>query len=452
MSKENNRLIIIDSDLRVQRQYLCEFESYEVVACETRAEGLSALKQNGAGVVVLELCLPPDLDGASEGLAALQEILSISPETKVVVVTKNADHKYQLKAIKHGAFDFYNKTVDLDALRFVVSRAFYLHQIQLENRYLEAFKPSPLEGVVACSPQMLDVCSMAARVAPTDITVLLLGASGTGKERIAQAIHKLGPTSEGRIVAINCSAIPGDLLESELFGHEKGAFTGAYSQKIGRIERADGGTLFLDEIGDLPLELQTKLLRFLQERVIERVGGFDEISVSTRIICATHRNLDEMIETGAFREDLYYRISEITLRIPALSDRDGDAVLLAKTFLEKINRKNKGHAKKILSPEALRAIDAYGWPGNVRELENKIKRASILGENNYISASDLDIDIPIEKETITLDLREERDKAEKRVIKQAMFECNYNVSQMAKLLGVARPTIYKLIEKYQLSL
>lgn len=452
MEKQQNRLLVIDSDRSLHREYLTTFSEYDVTTVYCPSEGLDAVRHQGAGVVILDLCFPPEIEGASEGLELLQAILSASPETKVIVVTGNPEHRSQLKSINLGAFDYYKKPVDFDALHFVVGRAFYLRSIQQEIKRLEAFKPTPLEGVIATSPQMLEVCSMAAKVAPTDVSVLLLGASGTGKERIAQAIHKLGPTGDGRIVAINCSAIPAPLLESELFGHEKGAFTGACSRKIGRIERADGGTLFLDEIGDLPLELQTKLLRFLQERVIERVGGFEEIPVNTRVICATHRNLEEMIERETFREDLYYRISEMVLKIPALKDRDGDPVLLAKTFLEKINRKHSNCPRKILSPEALRAIDAYAWPGNVRELENKIKRASILGKDDYILPSDLDLEAPVEKETITLDLRVERDKAEKRVIKQAMYECNYNVSQMAKLLGVARPTIYKLIEKYQLNL
>jgi two-component system NtrC family response regulator len=375
-------------------------------------------------------------------------MLAHAPETKVIVVTGDNERANAVEAVSLGAYDYYQKPVEPDTLRFIVDRAYHVYELEAENRRLQqSHAPLPLEGVVAGSPQMLEVCRMVERVAPTDVTVLLRGGSGTGKERIAQAIHRMSRRSAERIVAINCAAIPASLLEAELFGYEKGAFTGAMTQKIGRIERANGGTLFLDEIGDLPLELQAKLLRFLQERTIERLGGQAEVAVDTRIICATHRNLERMIEEGAFREDLYYRISDVALHIPALKDRDGDAILLAKIFVDRFNAELNCSPRKVLSKDAILAIEAHAWPGNVRELEGRIKRAIIMAAGNQITAADLDLQ-GNDSEPLPTNLKQAREEAERRVVLRAMAQCNNNISDAANLLGVARPTVYKLIDKY----
>ncbi len=407
------------------------------------------LRREQPGVVLLDLGLPPDPGGVSEGLATLQEILTLAPETRIIVITGDNDRANAIEAVSLGAYDFYQKPVDPDVLGLIVERAYRVYELEAENKRLQLNqRESPLEGVIASSPQLLEVCRLVERVAPTDVTVLLLGASGTGKERFAQAIHALSARSDRKIVAINCAAIPESLLESELFGHEKGAFTGATSQHIGKIERADGGTLFLDEIGDLPHELQAKLLRFLQERVIERVGGRKEIPVDTRIICATHQNIQQMIDDGRFREDLFYRISEITVKIPPLRDREGDAILLAKSFVERFNEE-MGGPRRNLGKDAMAAIESYAWPGNVRELESKIKRAMILADSGQITANDLEL-VDVEGEPMPINLRQVREDAERRVVHRALVQCDYNISDAAQVLGVTRPTLYKLIEKYQL--
>jgi two-component system NtrC family response regulator len=345
-----------------------------------------------------------------------------------------------------GAYDFYQKPVDAEILGLIVNRAYQVHELEIENRRLSQGQDQmPLAGIIATSPQMLEACRIVEKIAPADVTTLLLGASGTGKERFAQALHQLSHRSKHKLVAINCAAIPANLLESELFGYEKGAFTGATKTTPGKIEYADGGTLFLDEIGDLALELQAKLLRFLQERVVEHVGGRKEIPVDVRIICATHQNLEKLIQEGLFREDLYYRVSEITINIPPLKDREGDALVLAKAFLnqftEELPNKIKG-----FTPEAQQAIESYAWPGNVRELESRVKRAVIMAEGAYITAQDLQLEESA-KEDAPLNLKEVREDAERRAIVRAMSHCNENISDAANLLGITRPTLYSLLDK-----
>ncbi len=449
MADDRKRLLVVEDDRGLQNQLRWAFEDYAVAIAGSREEAIAVLRREQPGVVLLDLGLPPDPGGVSEGFATLREILSLAPETRIVVVTGDNDRANAIEAISLGAYDFYQKPVDPAVLGLIVERAYRVYELESENRRLQLNqKESPLEGIIASSPQMLDVCRMVERVAPVDITVLLLGASGTGKERIAQAVHARSPRADKHIVAINCAAIPETLLESELFGHEKGSFTGATSQHIGKIERAHGGTLFLDEIGDLPLELQAKLLRFLQERVIERVGGRSEIPVDTRIICATHQNIQQMIEQGSFREDLYYRISEITVKIPRLSERDGDAVLLAKAFTERFNSEIGG-PRKVLGKDAIEAIESYAWPGNVRELESKIKRAMIVSDNGQITAADLEL-ADVDGEPLPINLRQVREDAERRVVWRALVQCDHNVSDAAQVLGVTRPTLYKLLEKYDL--
>jgi len=439
-------LLVVEDDPGLQSQLKWCFENYRVVIAADRGEALAALEEHRPAVVTLDLGLPPDPANAGEGLAVLEEILRQAPATKVIVVTGNDDRDNAVRAVGMGAYDYYQKPIDPDLLALIVDRAHRLHDLERENRELAARAVrSPLEGIVAISEQMTEVCRMIERVAPTDISVLLLGESGTGKELLARALHQLGPRRDKRFVVINCAAIPETLLESELFGYEKGAFTGAYRQHIGKIEHADGGTLFLDEIGDLPPALQSKLLRFLQERIVERIGGKRQIEVDVRVVCATHRDLAGMIECGEFREDLYYRISEVTVSIPPLRERTGDAVVLARHFLAE---HGKGRLRGF-SDEALRAIEGYDWPGNARELENRVKRAAIMADGYHVELADLDLPGTV-AEGEPLNLREAREHAERRAILRALALSQDRVSVAAELLGVSRPTLYGLIEKYAL--
>lgn len=439
-------LLVVEDDQGIQSQLKWSFDAYDVVIAGDREEALVLLRRYEPKVITLDMGLPPDPGGTSEGLATLQQILDLAPATKIVVVTGNDDREAAVKAIGIGAYDFYLKPIDADILGLIVNRAFRVRELEDENRRLSsASSDSPLSGLVASSPEMLKVCRTVEKVAPTNASTLLLGESGTGKEVLARAIHGLSSRANEVFVAINCAAIPDNLLESELFGYEKGAFTGAAKQTLGKIEVANGGTLFLDEIGDLPMALQAKLLRFLQERVIERVGGRQEIPVDVRIICATHRGLPDMIKSGAFREDLYYRLSELTINIPAVREREGDAVLLARTFIEKFA---KEHGKKIpgFDQNALLAIENYQWPGNVRELENKIKRALIMFEGNQITVEDLELE-DVDEQSMAFNLREVREKAEKKAVRRALNHANGNIAHASELLGVSRPTLYDLIKK-----
>jgi two-component system NtrC family response regulator len=446
VSKNKQYLLVVEDDKGLQRQLRWAFENFEVVISGDREDAIAQLRRVQPGVVLLDLGLPPDPGGVTEGLATLQEILSLTPETKIIVVTGDNDRTNAVKAIGLGAYDFYQKPVDPEILGLIVDRAYKVHELEKENRRLKVNgKKAPLSGIIATSPQMFEVCRTVEKVAPTEITTLLLGASGTGKERFAQAIHELSNRSNHQMIAINCAAIPENLLESELFGYEKGAFTGAIKTTPGKIEYADGGTLFLDEIGDLPMELQAKLLRFLQERVVERVGGRREIPVDVRIVCATHQDLTRLIEEGRFREDLYYRVSEITINIPPLKDREGDALVLAKAFLEQFTRELNSRVKGF-DPEALRAIESYEWPGNVRELESRIKRATIMADSVYITPDDLQLQVDA-AETLPLNMKQVREDAERKAILRALNHCGENISEAAVTLGITRPTLYNLIEK-----
>ena len=444
-------LLIVEDDPGIQSQLKWSFDAYEPVIAGDREEALSALRRFEPKVVTLDMGLPPDPGGTSEGLAILQQIMELSPNTKVIVVTGNDDRESAVKAIGMGAYDFYLKPIDADILSLIVNRAYRVRELEDENsRLSKDASTSSLSGLIASSPQMLKVCRTVEKVAPTNVTTLLLGESGTGKEVLARALHELSPRTSGNFVAINCAAIPENLLESELFGYEKGAFTGAVKQTLGKIEIAHEGTLFLDEIGDLPMLLQAKLLRFLQERVIERVGGRKEIPVDVRVICATHRGLPNMIKEGSFREDLYYRLSEITIQIPAVREREGDAVLLARAFIEKFA---KDQNKKIpgMSSDALIAVENYTWPGNVREMENKIKRAIIMLDGNQVTAEDLELE-DIESDSMPFNLREVREAAEKKAVLRAMNHVNGNIAKAAELLGVSRPTLYDIIKKLNIEI
>jgi len=442
-------LLIVEDDPGLQSQLKWCFDGYEVQIAGDRASAIAVLRRVAPPVITLDLGLPPDPANVSEGIATLKEVLRLAPRTKVIVVTGNDDRTNALKALELGAYDFYQKPIDSDVLKVIIDRAYQLYELEEENRNLALRQgKSPLDGVIANSPEMLDVCRVIEKVGPTDATTLLLGESGTGKEVLAKAIHEISARNEYPFVAINCASIPDTLLESELFGYEKGAFTGAAKRTLGKIEHANGGTLFLDEIGDMPLSLQAKLLRFLQERVIERVGGRAEISVDVRVICATNRDLDEMIGSGTFREDLFYRVSEITINIPPLRDRAGDAVLLAWAFLAKFAAQNSTKVRGF-SKEALQSIEDYSWPGNVRELENKIKRAVIMAEGSQISAEELQLSAGSE-ESQPFNLREVRDQAEASAVSRALTYVEGNVSKAAELLGVSRPTLYDLVNKYGL--
>ena len=456
MTKTSNRyLLVVEDDKGLQSQLRWAFDGYEVAIAGERGEAISALRRFEPGVVLLDLGLPPDPGGVTEGLATLREILSLAPETKVIVVTGDNDRANAVKAISGGAYDFHQKPADPELLSLLVSRAYHVYELEIENRRLQrAAEDMPLRDIIAISPQMLKVCRTVEKIAPTDITTLLLGASGTGKERFARALHELSPRAGKKLVAINCAAIPETLLESELFGYEKGAFTGANQQTPGKIEYADQGTLFLDEIGDLPLELQAKLLRFLQERVVERIGGRKEIPVDVRIVCATHQNLEQQMKDGRFREDLYYRVSEMTIQIPALKDRTGDATVLAKAFLARSSA-DLGTGNKHFDQSALKAIEQYSWPGNVRELESKVKRAAIMADGSQVSAEDLDLGLYLEAGSenvveMPLNLRQVREEAERAAIVRAMGYVGESVTEAATLLGISRPTLYSMLEKYGL--
>lgn len=442
-----NRLLIVEDDLGLQKQLKWCFEDHQVLFAGNRIEALAQLKRHQPSVVLQDLGLPPDPAGATEGLATLVEILAAAPQTKVIVVTGNHDRDNALRAVAAGAYDFYQKPVDTDVLKLLVNRAFHIHQLEEQNRALEAARfESRLEGIIATDEAMLKVCRMVEKVAPANVSVLITGESGTGKELVARAVHTHSAHAGGRFVAINCAAIPEQLLEAELFGHEKGAFTGAVKQTIGKVEMADGGTLFLDEIGDMPLALQAKLLRFLQGRVIERIGGRTEIPVNTRVVCATNRNLQQFIAEQRFREDLYYRISEVSIPLPALRDRPGGPTVIAHAILRRLSA-GQARVKRGFSEDAIAAMEAYAWPGNVRELENKVKTACIMAEGNLITAADLGLAVG-DGSLLPLGLKEVRARAERRAIQQALTICEGNVSRAADVLGITRPTLYDLMERY----
>jgi two-component system, NtrC family, response regulator len=450
MNQAIKKLLIVEDDPGLQSQLRWCFDGYEVIAAEDRSNALAQLRRHEPAVVLQDLGLPPDPTGVSEGLATLADILEMAPHTKIIVITGNDDRENAVKAVGLGAYDFYQKPIDTDILSMVVQRAYRMYELEEENRRLmRQQSTSPLEGIIATSEPMLQICRLIEKVAPTAASVLILGESGTGKELLARAIHSLSPRAEARIATINCAAIPETLLESELFGYERGAFTGAVKQTRGKIEHANGGTLFLDEIGDMPLALQAKLLRFLQQRVIERLGGHEEIPVDVRVVCATNQDLASLIKEGRFREDLYYRIGEVTVRVPPLRERDGDVVLLARTFLDKYAKQHH-RSLRGFSQDALRAIQAHPWHGNVRELENKINGAVILAESAHVTATDLELQTQTQEEVMPLNLRKVRDQAERQAIARALSLDNGNISKAAELLGISRPTLYDLMNKHGL--
>ena len=450
MANKHQRLLIVEDDAGLQSQLRWSFEGFEVALAADREGALEQVRRFEPAVVTLDLGLPPDPGGVSEGFHALKEILANSPATKVIVVTGHNDRGNAVTAIGLGAYDFFEKPIDPEMLNFVVERAANVSRLEEENRQLAAGTlKSPFAELIAVSPEMLKVCRTVEKLAPTNVTTLILGESGTGKEVLVRVLHSLSQRSRKRLVAINCAAIPETLLESELFGYEKGAYTGAAKTTLGKIETADGGILFLDEVGDLPTALQAKLLRFLQERVIERIGGRKEIPVDVRVICATHQDLGALIRDGRFREDLYYRINETTIRVPPLRERSGDAVVLARSFLGRFAKQQQRPIRDF-THSALEVIEHYEWPGNVRELENRVKRAVIMADGTEIDAMDLELaDVQVEAQPF--ELREVREMAERTAIQRAMSYTDNNISRTAELLGVTRPTLYNLMKKHGLT-
>ena len=445
------KLLIVEDDEGLCSQYRWAFPGYSVLIAHNQAQAQAIVQKNRPSIVVTDLGLPPDPDGVTQGFAVLDSVQRLTPEAKVIVVTGNGDRAHALRAVASGAYDFYEKPIDIEVLRTVVDRAQRMHQLEEENRRLaEAPRSSPITLIVTGSESMLKVCRDVEKLAATNVPVLLLGESGTGKEALASALHQLGPRAKHPFVAINCGAIPENLLESELFGHERGAFTGAVKQTIGKIESANQGTLFLDEIGDLPHPLQVKLLRFLQDQVIERIGGRQRIQVNVRIVSATNQMLEQRISTGHFREDLYYRLNSVSVRIPPLRDRPGDPMLLARFFLHRFNREFNRNLRGF-TDAALASIENHKWPGNVREFENRMRRAVVMTEGRLIDAPDLELGLAPAAPDVNLDLRTARMRVERDVIQMALTRSNGTLTAAARMLGVSRPTLYQLLETHGLT-
>ncbi len=438
------KLLIIEDDPGLCSQYRWAFGGFDVVIAQTRQQAAAAVRRESFPVAILDLGLPPDADGVSEGFATLEMLTRSSRDTKVVIATSHADRAHALHAVRQGAYDFCDKPVDVALLNTIASRALHVHALEAENKRLsEALAPMPIKRIITANDLMLKACRDVEKLAAANVPVLLLGESGTGKEALARALHDLGPRAQQPFVAINCGAIPENLLESELFGHERGAFTSAVRQTIGKVEAADRGTLFLDEIGDLPYSLQVKLLRFLQDQVIERVGGRRSISLDIRVVSATNRPLQELETQERFRQDLLYRLNSVTVRIPPLRERFGDAMLLARYFLGRFNQEY-GRQIRGFTAAAVSAINGHSWPGNVRELENRMKRAVVMSESRMIDAADLELSP--DGSADDLDLRNARHRAEREVVQKAIARSNGTLVDAAKLLGISRPTLYAIME------
>ena len=445
MATEGLRLLIVEDDPGLQSQLRWAMSDHQVMVADSREKALAIAAEKNPQVAVLDLGLPPDPDGASEGLATLQELLRLDPAIKVIVASGNEERANAVRAISLGAYDFCAKPVDIELLRLIVERVYNVYRLETEHQaLLRKANASMLGGIITGDPATQRICQTIEKIARTDVTLLITGESGTGKELLAHALHDQSPRAKGAFVAINCAAIPENLLESELFGYEKGAFTGAAKTTPGKIETADGGTLFLDEIGDLPASLQAKLLRFLQDRLIERVGGRKPIPVDVRIVCATNQKLDAMIERGSFREDLYYRLNELRVEVPPLRERHGDAVMLAKFFLGRFN-KQYNKSLRGFAPDALAAINAYNWPGNVRQLENNVRKAVVMADGRTITAADLGLSEVAERQIPSPTLQEVRKEAERKLVNDVLATTQGNISKTAKILGVSRPTLYMMM-------
>lgn len=448
MADKLRTLLIVEDDPALQKQMRWAFDGFETVVASDRESAIAQLRRHEPPVVTMDLGLPPAPDDVTEGFQLLSEILVLAPSTKVIVLTGQHDRENAVRAVGMGAYDFFGKPFEPELLALTIDRAFRLYDLQAENARLQEVQAGALAGLLTRAPAMQKVCRTIERVSSASVTVTLLGESGTGKEVLARGLHSMSPRAKERFVAINCAAIPDNLLESELFGYEKGAFTGAAKQTPGKIETAHKGTLFLDEIGDLPMPLQAKLLRFLQERVIERIGGRQEIPVDVRVVCATHRDLKAQIQAGLFREDLYYRLAEIVVEIPPLRERLGDSVLLGQAFAQRFSKEH-GRSALSLSEDARAAIEAHSWPGNVRELENCLKRAVIMADGNRITAEDLGLSA-VEEDVEHLNLRHVRDEAERRAVVRVLARTGGNIAKAADILGVSRPSLYDLMSRFGL--
>lgn len=446
--QEKMKLLIVEDDQGLQSQLRWHFDQYEVLIASNREEAINAIRLHEPPIVLQDLGLPPDDEGVDEGFKCIQEISSLMPTAKIIVMTGNSDYENAVRAVAMGAYDFYQKPVNPDTLDLIIQRAFHIFTLEKQNRILQEQAQSPLDGVIASDAKMVKICRMIEKLAPSTVTCTLTGESGTGKEVLAKALHNCSPRKNNRLIAINCAAVPESLMESELFGYEKGAFTGASKRTLGKVETANHGTLFLDEIGDMPLPLQAKLLRFLQERHIERLGGREEIPVDVRVVCATNKDLQKMVQEGTFREDLYYRICEMEIHIPPLRERHGDKLLLARHFLKKSAQQNNPNVTGF-NPEATELIESYEWPGNIREMENRIKRGVVMCEDKLVSSEDLGL---MTANELSLNLREVRYKAERQAIIRALAVTDNNISSTAKLLGVTRPTLYDLMKKYNIAI
>ena len=445
---ERETLLIIEDDRGIQKQLKWAFPEYDIVTVGDRATAINALRRHEPKVITLDLGLPPDADNASEGFATLKEILALAPKAKIIVITGNDQKEHALRAVDMGAHDFYQKPIDHQILSVMLSRAFVMANLELENENLKKHSLNH-NGFIGHSPEVQRVCELIERIAPTDVSTLLLGESGTGKEVLAHAIHDSSQRKDHPFVAINCASIPETLLESELFGYERGAFTGAVKTTKGKVECAQGGTLFLDEIGDMPYPLQAKILRFLQEKVVTRIGGRQDIPVDVRIVCATHQNLQEMVAEKAFREDLFYRISEMTINIPPLKERGEDIILIARSVLQ-TNCQQIGKQINGFTEEAIQALIQYPWPGNVRELQNRVKSACIMADGKNITVQDLALPVDEESAALEINLKHVREVAEKQAVTRALSISDGNMSNTAGLLGITRPTLYALMEKFSL--
>jgi len=441
------KLLIVDDDEAIRTQMKWSLGGdYELFLAEDRASAREVVQQIRPSVVLLDLGLPPQPATPEEGLATLSEILALDPLTKVVIISGQAEKKNALRAIGAGAYDLLSKPVENIELSLLLKRCFYVAGLERENRRMQqSVSEAGFEGILGTSPAIQEVFTSIRKVAEINVPVLVLGESGTGKEMTARAIHQRSTRRDGPFVAINCGAIPENLIESELFGHERGSFTGAHAQRKGRIELADGGTLFLDEIGELPLLMQVKLLRFVQEQSIERIGGRTTITVETRIIAATNVDLEKALTEGRFREDLYYRLAVMVIKMPALRDRQGDIPLLAKVFLRRFAEQNN-RASLDFSGGALRALQKHDWPGNVRELENRVKRAAIMAEGRRVSAADLEL-ADASAPAKVRSLKDVRTMAERVAVEQAMHRSQGKISRAAEELGISRPTLYELLDK-----
>ena len=447
-----HKLLIVDDDeaIRTQMKWALS-QDYEVHFAEDRKEALETFEANSPAVTLLDLGLPPRPNECDEGLAALSEILAVDNTAKVIIVSGQGEKRNAIEAVGAGAYDFLCKPVEMEELRLLLRRCIHVVELEKEYRELQQSQRSDVfEDMLGSSPQMQAVFVFIRKVAGTNVPVLLLGESGTGKEMAAAAIHHRSARADGPFVAINCNAIPENLLESELFGHEKGVFTGAHIQRKGLMETAAGGTLFLDEIGELPPAIQVKLLRFLQEHRLQRVGGRQEIQVDTRIVAATNANLKQLIENEKFREDLYFRLAVVTIRLLPLRERGEDIVFLAREFLQKYSGQN-GRTKLVFTADALGAMTRYSWPGNVRELQNRVKRGVIMADGSRVTAKDLELESDQGVAAPAITLREAREHAEHEVIEQALKRNSGKISSAAADLGISRPTLYELMEKLQIT-